>query len=490
VRVPTPSDPPAAAFLGSGYRGTLEERVEHGRQARARLPRSALGRYAPTGDRPDPVSVLLHQDAQRLPALTPMRHRRMAASPFAFYRGGAGIMAVDLGARVTSELRTQLCGDAHVANFGLFAAPDRTLVFDVNDFDETSPGPFEWDVLRLATSFTVAGPEIGLTPARMRDAAASVARGYREQIARQSRSSDIANWYERMNVGFLDSWSKGEGRAVAKTLKRSLVKADTRDIWSAVDKMTTVKDGRRELINQPPLVLRFPLDGTAAERLEAIMRDYVASMPADRTELLGRYRIVDMGHKVVGVGSVGLLALVVLLQGRDENDVIALQAKQAVSSVLEPFTGESSFAEHGQRVVVGQQLMQAATDPLLGWVTPRSGRSFYLRQLRDKKYAPDISRMKPKAVVDYALLCGRALARAHARAGDPVAISAYVGKGHSFTKAVVDFAFGYGRQVHLDYRAYTEAIAQGRVEVGEKDDGRHMVITTDSSERITIENEY
>lgn len=468
----------------------MSKRADQGKQARRRQPRSALGRYSAAIDRPESVAVLLAQDEQRVAALTPMRHRRMAASPFSFYRGGAAIMVGDLGARPSTGLHTQLCGDAHVANFGLFAAPDRTVVFDVNDFDETNPGPFEWDVLRLATSFTVAGPEIGLSRAQMRDAAWAAARGYREQIDRQSRSSDLANWYERINVGFLDAWSKGEGRAAAKTLKHSVAKADTRDIWSAVDKMTKVVKGTRELINQPPLVLRFPLDGGAAQRLEEIMHAYVASMPVDRAELLGRYRIVDMGHKVVGVGSVGLLALVVLLQGRDENDVIALQAKQAVSSVLEPFTGESSFADHGQRVVVGQQLMQAATDPLLGWVTPRSGRSFYLRQLRDKKYAPDISRMKPTAVVDYALLCGRALARAHARAGDPIAISAYVGKGHSFMKAVVDFAFGYGEQVHLDYQAYTEEIARGRVDIGAEDDGRHLVITTDSTGRFTIKNEY
>ena len=410
----------------------------------------------------------------------------MAASPFAFYRGGAAIMAADLGKGPSTGLTSQLCGDAHLANFGLFAAPDRSIVFDVNDFDETAPGPFEWDVFRLVASFVLGAEEIKAGKSRSRDIVISAARGYSEQMAWHAAQKDMDNWYSRIDVGYLRSWASEEGKAARSTMRQSVAKAQTRDTWSALNAMTETRDGQRRLLDMPPLLLPFPLDGEVATHVARIIGRYKASLPPDRAQLLDRYRPIDIGHKVVGVGSVGLLAIVVLFQGRDAEDLLVLQAKEAVSSVLEPFSGTSVFPEHGQRVVVGQQLMQAATDPLLGWATSDLGRSFYLRQLRDKKYSPDITKMKPSVLKDYALLCGRALARAHARSGDSVAINAYIGAGGRFETAMCDFAFRYAAQVHADYRAFTTAITEGRLDVGSPEKDRSLSLRLDTAGRIEV----
>ena len=430
--------------------------------------------------------MLLAQEAVRVRALTPLRHRRMAASPFAFYRGSAAIMAGDLGVVPSTGLTTQLCGDAHLANFGLFAAPDRSIVFDVNDFDETNPGPFEWDVLRLAASFVLGAQEIKATKSKTREIATGAARGYRQQMAWHAQHGNMDNWYSRIDVGFLRAWAQNEGSAARGTMRQSVAKAESRDTWSALDKMTTMREGKRRLLDLPPLLLPFPLDGDVGHHIGHLVDSYAATLPPDRAQLLDRYRPIDIGHKVVGVGSVGLLAIVVLFQGRDPDDILVLQAKQAVASVLEPFSGTSVYNEHGQRVVVGQQLMQAASDPLLGWVTSDYGRDFYLRQLRDKKYSPDISQMKPAVLKDYALLCGRALARAHARSGDSVSIDAYIGGGARFEEAVVDFAFRYATQVHADYRAFTTAITEGRVHVGSPEQDRSLSLRLDTAGRIEV----
>lgn len=457
-----------SAVIGSGSGGSEAERVEFGRRTRESMPRSSLAELAGAVDRvgrPDPVAILTDQDAARVPALVPIRHTRMAVSPFAFYRGSAAIMAADLGSVASTELTTQLCGDAHLANFGLFAAPDRSLVFDVNDFDETNPGPFEWDVFRLATSFAVAGRANGFPREKVDQAVSACVRGYREQMSVHARTTELASWYARLDERVLDKWARTEGRAARSTLTRSVKKAERRDVWSAVDSMT-VRDGdRRVLIQQPPTIIRVPLDGDVAERLELMLHRYAETLAPDRAQLLSRYRISDFGHKIVGVGSVGLLAMVVILQGRDVDDILVLQAKEAVASVLEPYSGRSEFTEHGRRVVVGQQLMQAASDVFLGWVQAQAGRSFYVRQLRDKKYAPDVTKMKPTVLADYAILCGRALARAHARAGDAVAIDAYVGKSETFTQSIRAFAGHYARAVERDFVTYTEAIADGVVAV-------------------------
>ena len=395
-------------------------------------------------------------------------------------------MAADLGALPTTKLWAQLCGDAHLANFGLFAAPDRTVVFDVNDFDETSPGPFEWDVLRLATSFVLAAEQAGVPAEKAGVIVGNAARGYREQMAIHAQESNLDTWYSRIDIGFLRQWVQREGKAARGTMEKSVAKAETRDVWSALDKMTRVVDGQRRLIDRPPLVMPLPLESDVAHRMNEIIQRYAATLPPDRAQLLDRYDFVDVGHKVVGVGSVGLLAIVTLLQGRDGNDVLALQSKQAVGSVLEPFTKASAFAEHGQRVVVGQQLMQAATDPLLGWVTSNHGRSFYVRQLRDKKFSPDITTMKPAVMGDYAMLCGRALARAHARSGDPISIDAYLGKGDAFDRAVTSFAFAYAGQVRRDFTTFTEAIADGRVSLGSPEAEQHLSLGLDEQGSITV----
>lgn len=464
----------------------VEERRAWGRAARSDRPRSSLAEFAPSADRADPVEILLAQEKSRVPALLPLRHRRMAASPFAFYRGGAAIMAGDLGALPSTGLTTQLCGDAHLANFGLFAAPDRSIVFDVNDFDETNPGPFEWDVLRLAASFVLAAQEIGASEATSRKIVADAARGYREQMAWHAAHGNLVNWYSRIDVGYLSAWAKKEGKAARTTMRKSVAKAETRDTWSALDKMTLTQDGHRRLLDLPPLLLPFPLDGNVAHHVGHLIDRYAATLPHDRAQLLDRYRAIDIGHKVVGVGSVGLLAIVVLFEGRDADDVLILQAKQAVDSVLAPFCAGSEYAQHGQRVVVGQQLMQAASDPLLGWVTSDYGRDFYLRQLRDKKYSPDISQMKPSVLADYALLCGRALARAHARSGDSVAIDAYVGSGRRFDAAVTQFALRYAMQVHADYKTFTSAIAEGHLDVGSPEKDRSLSLRLDTAGGIEV----
>ncbi len=465
---------------------TVADRRALGRAARAIRPRSGLADFTPAARRQDPVQVLLAQERDREMALTPLRHRRMSASPFAFYRGSAAIMAADLGAVPSTGLTTWLCGDAHVANFGLFAAPDRSIVFDVNDFDETSTGPFEWDVMRLAASLVLACQENGASDSKARQIVAASLRGYREQMAIHAKQDNLDNWYARIDVGALSAWSEGEGKSARSTMRQAVAKAETRDAWSALDKMTVERGGRRQLIDQPPLILPLSLEGGVAHAVTEILASYQRTLPPDRVRLLERYHLIDIGHKVVGVGSVGLLAVVVLLQGRDGDDLLVLQAKQAVSSALEPYSGASVYSEHGQRVVVGQQLMQAASDPLLGWVTTPAGRSFYLRQLRDKKYSPDITRMKPKVLGDYALLCGRALARAHARAGDPIAIAGYLGGGSKFDEAMVGFAFSYARQVHADFAEFTRAIADGRIRIGSAEQDRALSLEIDESGKIVV----
>lgn len=476
---------PAVSNLAS----SVDQRREMGRAARSGRPRSGLADFTHVAGRPDPVDVLLAQERERVQALTPLRHRRMAASPFAFYRGSAAIMAADLGALPATGITTMLCGDAHLANFGLFAAPDRSIVFDVNDFDETNHGPFEWDVMRLATSLVLAGEEIAASKSKIREIVTASARGYREQMAIHAQETNLDNWYSRIDVAALTAWTQREGQAARSTLRRSVAKAQTRDAWSALDKMTVLRDSKRQLIDEPPLIMPLALDGDVAHHVADVVDRYRETLPPDRDQLLERYRPIDIGHKVVGVGSVGLLAIVVLFQGRDADDVLVLQAKQAVSSALEPFSGLSIYPEHGQRVVVGQQLMQAASDPLLGWVTTPAGRSFYLRQLRDKKYSPDVAAMKPKVLQNYALLCGRALARAHARAGDPIGIDAYLGKSAKFEEAITGFAFAYARQVHADFATFTAAITDGRIRTGSVEQDERLRLGVNDQGAIEVVSE-
>jgi uncharacterized protein (DUF2252 family) len=463
------------------------EREKAGRLARARTPRELMAWWHPGADRADPVALLEGQEASRVQELVPVRHARMASGAFAFYRGGALLMAADLATTARSGLEVQLCGDAHLSNFGLFAAPDRSVIFDVNDFDETNPGPFEWDVKRLATSFLLAARDNGLPDDVGLGAVADTCASYRESMARFAQMDELAIWYDRIDTSDLvDSLRKFEeargtwpprkkkakkeakkeakfSRKVQVALDAAMAKARSRDAWSVIDKITEVVDGRRRFRDRPPLLIRLDLDGEATTLLNVLFREYRATLQEDRQALLKRYEIVDFGHKVVGVGSVGLLAFVLLLRGRGENDLLVLQVKQAQESVLEAFTHKSAYSKHGHRVVTGQRLMQAAGDSFLGWIDGPAGHSYYVRQLRDMKWSPDPATLDAKRLRPFAVMCGHTLARAHARSGDAVAIASYLGSGPAFDKAVTTFSTAYARQVEQDYAEFQVAIADERL---------------------------
>jgi uncharacterized protein (DUF2252 family) len=454
------------------------ERHARGRLARTQTPRGRLGTWEPSADRPDPVALLVGQETSRVQELLPVRHARMANSPFTFYRGAALVMAADLATMPRTTLTVQLCGDAHLSNFGLFAAPDRSVVFDVNDFDETNPGPFEWDVKRLATSFVLAARDNGLPRGAGRAAAEAVAASYRESMATFATKGELEIWYDRVDVSelvaavseFPDRRDKRAVKAEARaeaTIQEAVAKARLRDAWSAIEKITEVVGGHRRFRDQPPLLTRLDLGADAAATVNAMFREYRSTLQDDRQELLKRYEIIDLGHKVVGIGSVGLLAWVLLLRGRDDDDLMVLQVKQAQASVLEAYTRKSAFTKHGHRVVTGQRLMQAASDSFLGWLDGPAGRSFYVRQLRDMKWSPDPASLDRDRLDAYAVLCGHALARAHARSGDSIAISAYLGTGTSFDTAVRSFAESYADQSEQDYLAFTTAIVDGRISAHE-----------------------
>lgn len=458
------------------------ERQEAGRSARKSLPRSALGEFTPPSTRPDPVEVIVGQEADRVPALLPLRHHRMAANPFAFLRGAAAVMATDLGARPSTGLHTQLCGDAHLANLGIFAGPDRALVFDINDFDETAPGPFEWDVLRLATSFFVAAVEAGHSESTAKALPGIVATAYRDAMTSFAGMADLDLWYFRIDTKLLHKWGEREGiRDTGRKLRTTEAAARARSGWSAVKKLTHLENGVPRFNNQPPLLVSLGMQGEDRGVVEKMFADYKETLLVDRQELLHRYTVVDVGHKVVGVGSVGLLAFVTLLQGRDTDDLLVLQGKEAVTSVLAPFTGLAVPTPPGHRVIAGQRVMQAASDAFLGWVDGPKGRSFYVRQLRDMKWSPDLTTMSRRAYRAYAALCGTALARAHARAGDAIAISSYLGTSDRFADSVTAFATAYAAQNLADFHAFTEAIASGRITAGTDADGLGLRVDVDGN---------
>ncbi len=448
---------------------SVEERQARGRAARKRVARRDQAAWMVAADRREPMTLLADQETTRLPALLPLRYERMGASVFAFYRGSAVVMASDLGAQPNSGLRVQLCGDAHLSNFGLFAAPDRTPVFDLNDFDETNPGPFEWDVKRLAVSFLLAAKDNDLSPESGLCAARTAARQYRLSIAANAQRTEIDNWYERIGTVQLEDFARqAEGAAGVKRVAKVQKRAQARSMWTAVEKLTELVDGHRRFLNAPPLLVRVPPDGTSDEALSTAVQTYRESLADDRRALLERYEVIDVGHKVVGVGSVGLQAWVLLLEGRDANDVLVLQAKQAQQSVLEPYTAPSVYPNSGQRVVEGQRLIQAASDSFLGWsegVLKR--RQFYLRQLRDMKWSPDPSSMSAAQLDRYAGLCGHVLARAHARSGDAIAISSYLGSTDTFDEAIASFSQAYAKTVAADYLDFTAGVASGRFGTGD-----------------------
>ncbi len=461
-----------------GHR-TLEERATAGKAARTKAPRSSHREWKPAADRADPVELLEGQATSRVGQLVPLRYARMLVSPFTFYRGAAAVMAADLAATPRSGFDVQLCGDAHLANFGAYASPDRELVFDVNDFDETLPGPWEWDVMRLAASFSVAGRASGFKRRERLAIVAAMSAEYREAMRRMAELGNLEVWYTKMDVEAISrGWESAAGEKEAATFRRNLEKARAKDRMRALSKLTREVDGELRIVSEPPLIV--PIDELVDEDadIEAvvlkIIADYRDTLPEDRQVLLDGYRFVDAALKVVGVGSVGTRAFVVLMLGRDSGDPLFLQAKEAQRSVLEPYAESSAFENQGERVVQGQRLTQAASDILLGWVKVKGidgkQRDFYVRQLWDQKGSAKVENMDSRALTTYAEICGTTLAHAHARSGDRIAIAAYLGKSDTFDQAIAEFAEAYADQNERDYEALRAAADEGRIEVASEVD--------------------
>jgi uncharacterized protein (DUF2252 family) len=439
---------------------TVDERIAAGQAARATVARKGHAGWTGPADRPDPVEILAAQAADRIPDLVPIRHARMSVSPFTFYRGAAAIMAVDLGSTLSSGISVQLCGDAHLLNFGVYAAPDRRLVFDVNDFDETHTGPWEWDLKRLGASLVVAARGIGYDKGAARDLVLAAMRGYRERMLVLADQTDLDAWYARIEVeSILDEITN---RGLRKRMATMMALAEERDSIHDVRKLTVSDRNERRFVSRPPLLMRIS-DPDESKVLHKAMSAYASSLRDDVKQLYGRYRVVDLARKVVGVGSVGLAAYAVLLQGRDDDDPLFLQLKEARGSVLAPVAGGNAFAQHGHRVVAGQRLMQAASDIFLGWTTDALGRDLYVRQLTDMKWSMDVTQVRPKGFMLYARVCGESLALAHARSGDRLAIAGYLGHGDSFDRAIGEFSESYAAQNDADYRAFKAAVADGRL---------------------------
>lgn len=471
-----PLSPRGGGPLPSMHDGPLSpaDRVALGKEARARVPRSAHGVFEPDEKRPDPIDIIERQSATRVRELVPVRYGRMLESPFRFYRGAAAIMASDLGAGAHTGLYAQLCGDAHLLNFRLLASPERHLVFDINDFDETLPGPFEWDVKRLAASLVIAGRANGF-PAKESDTVVRAGvEAYRERMREFASLRTLDVWYARDDFDQIDALLPKPPRKEEKArAARASAKARARTSLQAAAKLTRVVDGAPRIISDPPLITPFAelLPGTEGEELAQTLRelvsDYAYSLSSERRHLLSRFHVVDMARKVVGVGSVGTRCWIILLLGRDDEDPLLLQAKEAGDSVLAPHCGASPFHNQGERVVTGQRLMQAAADIFLGWEHVKGidgrERDFYVRQLRDWKGIARPETMDARTLGLFARLCGASLARAHARSGDPIAIAAYLGRGDTFDRALVEFAGSYADQNERDHRALAAAVTEGRV---------------------------
>lgn len=466
---------------------TVKERTAAGKACREKTPVSSHAGWTPAPDRPDPVALLEEQDLSRDPDLVPVRHSRMLASPFTFFRGAAKIMAADLKDTPRAGLRVQLCGDAHLSNFGLFASPERHLLFGLNDFDETLPGPFEYDVERLAASFVIAARNNEFTDSQAGKTALAAVSAYRKAMAEFAQLSTLEIWYARLSEDMLQRLLEGEGtrkgksskksRRVEKAVQKTAAKARTRDSLQALSKLGERMDGQYRIISQPPLVVplrelddRYGLSGDEVQQaLHEQLRSYRSSLQADRRTLLERYEIIDAARKVVGVGSVGTRAFIVLLQGRDQSDPLFLQVKEATRSVLEDHLPKSKYRQPGERVVQGQRMLQAASDIFLGWTKGvQDNRYLYWRQLRDMKGSAVVETMRPAGMLFYARACGWALARAHARSGDPLAIAAYLGKSSSFDESMTDFAQRYADQNDRDYQAFAAAVASDRLAAAEE----------------------
>jgi uncharacterized protein (DUF2252 family) len=484
---PGPADPagPAggrvAPFASAWRRAHLsvDQRMARGRGAREAAPRQAHGRWAPSPGRPDPVALLAEQSASRVPWLVPIRYGRMLVSPFTFYRGAAVIMASDLAASPVSGVTVQLCGDAHLSNFGLFGTPERQMIFDINDFDETLPGPWEWDVKRLAASFEIMGRDRGFSRADRRAIVMAGVAEYRNRIRQAAGMGALDAWYDHLEAGMLlklvrqevrvKRVSKKEGRA----FERDVSKAHTRDNIRVFTKRAAEVDGELRIVADPPLIV--PIEdivtpGSEWEDPAPLVKKLLATYRrtlGNQHHPLEEYRYVHAAYKMVGVGSVGTRCYIMLMLGRDHNDPLFLQVKEAQASVLEPFAGQSTYRHHGQRVVSGQRLMQAATDIFLGWIRIKGldgvTRDYYVRQFHDWKGSADVDSMLVPGAALYARVCGATLARAHARWGDRIAMASYLGKGDAFDRAIANFSAAYADQNEKDYAAFAAAVASGKL---------------------------
>ena len=455
---------------------TPDERAAAGKAARRLVPRSSHGDWEPVAARTDPVEILERQAADRVPELVPLRYGRMLVSAFTFYRGAAAIMAADLAATRDSGLWVQACGDAHLSNFGAFAAPDRVQVADVNDFDETLPGPWEWDVKRLAASFEIGGRDRGFSDEQREQINRTAARAYREHIRELAALSNLDVWYRRIDIEQIRAaFAPRVGKEERKRFERNMAKSQRKDRMRAFDKLTHRVDGELRIVSDPPVLV--PLEelasgaqlAAAEAQIATLLDEYRGTLDGDTRHLFDSYRYVHTAHKVVGVGSVGTRAWIALFMGRDEQDPLFLQIKEAQPSVLEPYTAATEFAHQGQRVVEGQRLTQAAGDIMLGWLTAKGPdskkRDFYVRQLWDQKGSAVVENMTPKTMGIYAFLCGAILARAHARSGDRIAIASYLGGSDSFDKAIGRFAPAYADQNQRDYDALLAAGREGRIKI-------------------------
>jgi uncharacterized protein (DUF2252 family) len=451
------------------------DRVARGKDARTAAPLESHGEFSPGPGR-DPVGLLLSQAESRVPELVPIRHGRMLVSPFTFYRGAALPMAADLATTPACGLRVQLCGDAHLSNFGAFASPERRLVFDVNDFDETLPGPFEWDVKRLAASLAVAARDNGFTAKAGRKIVLAAGEGYRTAMRGFAEQAFLDVWYAHLDIEPVVAEFRSQMKAKRfKETEKLLAKAHTSDTMKAVGKLTAVVDGRRRIISDPPMIV--PVEeifaGVQADAiyqlLHTVLGKYRRTLQSDRRHLLEQFTLVQAARKVVGVGSVGTRAYVLLMDACDGVEPLFLQAKEAQPSVLAEYAGRSQYSNQGERVVAGQHLMQAQSDIFLGWTrvpNPLDGidRDFYVRQLKDWKFSVPIELMVPKGMEMYARLCGSTLARAHARSGDRLALAAYLGGSDKFDQAIADFAETYADQNERDYAALQAAVKEGKAE--------------------------
>jgi uncharacterized protein (DUF2252 family) len=458
---------------------TVDERLARGRAARKQAPRSSHGRWEPAADRPDPIALLEEQAASRVPELVPIRYGRMLVSPFTFYRGAALIMAADLAGTPMSGVTVQLCGDAHLSNFGLFGTPERKMIFDINDFDETLPGPWEWDVKRLAASFEVMGRDRGFAPADRRAVVMAGVAEYRDRMRQAAGMGGLNAWYDHLEAGMLLNLVRKEVRVKrvskkeARAFERDVKKAHSRDSTRVFARRADEVEGELRIVADPPVII--PIEdlvkpGSEWEDPVPLIKKLLSSYRrtlGSQHHPVEEYRYVHTAYKMVGVGSVGTRCYIMLMVGRDHNDPLFLQTKEAQASVLERFIGKSTYPHHGQRVVAGQRLMQAATDIFLGWIRIKGldgvTRDYYVRQFQDWKGGADIDSLLVPGATLYSRICGATLARAHARWGDRIAIASYLGNGDAFDRAIADFSAAYADQNERDYKAFTAAIDSGRL---------------------------